>query len=157
MNDKKIAFIGLGNMGGSMAANLVKAGFEIGGSISVRRRGWLPGKQAYRLRRALPNRPGRGHPHDDAAIARSLRSADDQRGGWRLLMITARTSSGIVFVEQTNCGAIFTAAPQGELSRPLDDPNVSDSRIDGQFIERSRDHANHLERQAMKCLRTMAA
>jgi hypothetical protein len=94
---------------------------------------------------------------ESAAIARSLRSADDQRGGWRLLMITARTSSGIVFVEQTNCGAIFTAAPQGELSRPLDDPNVSDSRIDGQFIERSRDHANHLERQAMKCLRTMAA
>jgi hypothetical protein len=84
----------------------------------------------------------------------SFRSAGDQRGGRRLLMTTARISQGIVFVEQTNRGA---AAPQGELSRPLDDPNVSDSRIDGQFIERSRDHANHLECQAMKCLRTMAA
>ena len=31
MNDKKIAFIGLGNMGGPMAANLVKAGFEVAG------------------------------------------------------------------------------------------------------------------------------
>ena len=26
---KKVAFIGLGNMGGGMAANLVKAGFEV--------------------------------------------------------------------------------------------------------------------------------
>jgi 3-hydroxyisobutyrate dehydrogenase len=31
MNDKKIAFVGLGNMGGPMAANLVKAGFEVTG------------------------------------------------------------------------------------------------------------------------------
>jgi 3-hydroxyisobutyrate dehydrogenase len=31
MNDKKIAFIGLGNMGGPMAANLVKVGFEVAG------------------------------------------------------------------------------------------------------------------------------
>jgi 3-hydroxyisobutyrate dehydrogenase len=31
MNDKKIAFIGLGNMGGPMAANLVKAGFAVAG------------------------------------------------------------------------------------------------------------------------------
>jgi 3-hydroxyisobutyrate dehydrogenase len=31
MNDKKIAFIGLGNMGGPMAANLVKAGFKVKG------------------------------------------------------------------------------------------------------------------------------
>jgi len=65
------------------------------------------------------------------------------RPAWRrrLLMTTARISRGIVFVRQTNRGAIFTATPQGKLSRPLDDPNVSDSRIDGQFIERSRDHA----------------
>jgi 3-hydroxyisobutyrate dehydrogenase len=31
MNDKKIAFIGLGNMGGPMAASLVKAGFKVTG------------------------------------------------------------------------------------------------------------------------------
>jgi len=31
MNDKRIAFIGLGNMGGPMAANLVKAGFKVTG------------------------------------------------------------------------------------------------------------------------------
>ena len=31
MNDKTIAFIGLGNMGGPMAANLVKAGFKVTG------------------------------------------------------------------------------------------------------------------------------
>jgi 3-hydroxyisobutyrate dehydrogenase len=31
VNEKKIAFIGLGNMGGPMAANLVKAGFEVSG------------------------------------------------------------------------------------------------------------------------------
>jgi len=32
-----IAFIGLGNMGGPMAANLVKAGHRVVGSISFRR------------------------------------------------------------------------------------------------------------------------
>jgi 3-hydroxyisobutyrate dehydrogenase len=33
MNDKKIAFIGLGNMSGPMAANLVKVGFEVAGFV----------------------------------------------------------------------------------------------------------------------------
>jgi hypothetical protein len=48
-------------------------------------------------------------------------------------MTTARISPGIVSVEPTNRSTIFTATAQDELSRPLDYPNVPDSRIHGQF------------------------
>ena len=54
MNDKRIAFIGLGNMGGPMAANLVKAGFKVTGFDLSKQAQMAASKAGGRLRKALP-------------------------------------------------------------------------------------------------------
>lgn len=89
---KKIGFVGLGNMGGPMAANLVKAGFEVTG---------------YDLVAANLDRAARAGIRPAADLAEAVRKAD--------AVVTMLPAGTHVRAAYQDAGGILESVPRGAL------------------------------------------
>src|SRR5690554_4895526 len=89
---KKIGFVGLGNMGGPMAANLVKAGFEVTG---------------YDLAAANLDAAAKAGVRPAAGLAEAVRAAD--------AVVTMLPAGAHVRAVYQNAGGILESVPRGAL------------------------------------------
>ena len=104
-----IGFIGLGNMGGPMATNLVKSGVTSWVSTSCRRHARLPRKTAYRSSPTL-----KGTVDDADVVITMLPGGEHVLSVWNEIVPLAR--QGTLFID---CSTIDVASARKAHAWPL--------------------------------------